>query len=303
VAAALAGPVQFLLVYRLIRAAWPGLSDVMGLLPAAFAVPAFLSLVAVLKSVPKTSPARLTQLAWFGGAGLFFVTLIFPVQFDRQWITIGWALEGAALCWLFRRLPHPGLRLVGVGLLLAAFARLALNSAVLGYYPRGTWPILNWYLYTYGLTILSLFAAARWLAPPRDRLLGYSAPVLLVTLGTVLAFLLVNIQIADFFAEPGERTLAFKFAGNFARDMTYSIAWALFALGLLIAGLWKELPAARYCAIALLSVTVLKLFFHDLARLEQLYRIGALVGVAVIAMVASFLYQRFSAARPTNQSG
>ena len=50
----------------------------------------------------------MTQLAWFGGVALFFITLIFPIQFDRQWITIGWALEGAALLWLFHRVPHRG---------------------------------------------------------------------------------------------------------------------------------------------------------------------------------------------------
>ena len=51
--------------------------------------------------------------------------------------------------------------------------------------------------------------------------------------------------------------------------------------------------AGRYAAIALLAVALLKLFFHDLARLEALYRIGALFGVAAIATVASFAYQRF----------
>jgi len=45
-----------------------------------------------------------------------------------------------------------------------------------------------------------------------------------------------------------------------------------------------------------LSAALLKLFFHDLARLGQLYRIGAFIGVAVIAMLASFAYQRFFAA-------
>ena len=44
-------------------------------------------------------------------------------------------------------------------------------------------------------------------------------------------------------------------------------------------------------------MTILKLFFHDLARLDQLYRIGAFVAVAAIAMLASFAYQRFYAAR------
>jgi uncharacterized membrane protein len=111
----------------------------------------------------------------------------------------------------------------------------------------------------------------------------------------VLSFLLVNIEIADYFSDPGS-TLTFQFSGNFARDMTYSIAWALFALVLLVIGIGRRSRAPRYAGLGLLGVTILKLFFHDLARLDQLYRIGAFVAVAAIAMLASFAYQRFYAA-------
>jgi uncharacterized membrane protein len=292
-AAALAGPLQFFLLHRLIKAAYP--NEVMGLLPAAFALPPLLSLMVVVKNASAASKARLTQVAWFGGVALFFVTLIFPVQFERQWITLGWALEGAALLWLFQRVPHAGLRLAGAGLLLAAFVRLALNPAVLGYHPRSATAIFNWYLYAYGIVTVCLFAGARLLAPPRHQILGVNAPPLLTGLGTVLAFLLVNIEIADYFSDPGS-TLTFQFSGNFARDMTYSIAWALFALVLLVIGIARRSRATRYAGLGLLSVTILKLFFHDLARLDQLYRIGAFVAVAAIAMLASFAYQRFYAA-------
>jgi uncharacterized membrane protein len=58
-------------------------------------------------------------------------------------------------------------------------------------------------------------------------------------------------------------------------------------------GIIRKIPASRYAGLALLSVTLLKLFFHDLAHLGQLYRVGALIGVAVIAMLASLAYQRF----------
>jgi uncharacterized membrane protein len=246
--------------------------------------------------------ARLNQLAWFGGAALFFITLVFPVQFDRQWLTVAWALEGAALLWLFHRVPHAGLRATGVVLLVAAFARLALNPAVLAYHPRSG-AILNWYLYAFGTVIACLFLGARLLAPPRERTLGVNAPALLATLGTVLAFLLLNVEIANFFAAPGARTLVFEFSGNFARDMTYTIAWAVFALGLLLASFRKNLRFGRYAALALLGVALLKLFFHDLARLEALYRIGALFAVAVIAIVASFAYQRFLPGHDKKPSG
>ncbi|MEA3212022.1 MAG: hypothetical protein QOE70_5079 [Chthoniobacter sp.] len=292
-AAAISGPLHFYLVHRLLKLAWP--NPMMGLVPAAFAVPSILALVALVKSTPAGSPARQTQLAWFGGVALFFITLIFPIQFDRQWITIGWALEGVALCWLFHRIAHPGLRLVGVGLLVVAFARLALNPAVLSYHARSPVAIFNWYLYAYGLVSVCLFAGARLLAPPHHVVFRRNAPPLLCALGTVLAFLLVNIEIADYFTTPGAPVVTFEFSGNLARDMSYSMAWALFALLLLIIGIAKKLPAVRYAGIGLLSVTLLKLFLHDLAQLDALYRIGALVVVAIVAILASFLYQRFLA--------
>jgi uncharacterized membrane protein len=291
--AALVGLPQFFLIHRLVKAVWP--NDVMGLLPAAFAIPPIVSLAIVLKKIPADSEARLAQLAWFGGIALFFTTLICPIQFNHQWITIGWALEGAALLWLFHRVPHPGLQLTGVGLLVVAFVRLALNPAVLAYHQRSDTPIFNWYLYTYGIVTICLFAGAKFLAPPRNLVLNSNTQPLLATLGTVLAFLLMNIEIADYFSEPGS-TLTFQFNDNFARDMSYSIAWALFALVLLVIGIGRKIPATRYAAMGLLCVTILKLFFHDLARLNQLYRIGAFIGVAIIAMLASFAYQKFFAA-------
>ena len=198
---------------------------------------------------------------------MFFITLIFPIQFDRQWITIGWALEGAALLWLFHRVPHPGLRLTGVGLLVAAFVRLALNPAVLEYHAAqrdADFQLVS--LHLRHRDHLRCLPGARLLAPPRNLVLKSNAPARPRPLGTVLAFLLLNIEIADYFSEPGS-TLTFQFSGNFARDMTYSIAWALFALVLLVFGIIRKIPAARYAAMALLCVTLLKLFFHDLAQL------------------------------------
>jgi uncharacterized membrane protein len=298
--AALAGPLQFYLIYQLVRTAYP--NRVPGLVPAVFALPPLLCLFMLLKRTPLTSAARNAQLALFGGAALFFITLIFPIQFDRQWITVGWALEGAALCWLFHRVPHPGLRLAGVGLLVIVFVRLALNPAVLSYHPRAAFPILNWYLYTYGIGTACLFAAARLLAPPRNRVLGQNVRPLLYTLGTALAFFILNIEIADYFSTPGIAALTFQFSGNFARDMSYSIAWALFALLLLIVGIRKRIAATRYAGLALLGIAVVKLFFHDLSQLDQLYRIGAFIAVAVIAILASFLYQRFLAGATKNET-
>jgi uncharacterized membrane protein len=288
---ALAVPLHFPLVYQAVSVSYP--NGYMGLLPALLAIPMGLGLRYVWRHWAATSPHRQSVLAWYGGSTLFFITLIFPIQFEREWLTIGWALEGAALLWLFHRVPHPGLPMTGVGLLVSAFVRLALNPAVLEYHPRGDWPILNWYLYSYGIVTACLMSGARLLARPRHLVWRWNIPPVLYGLGTVLAFLLVNIEIADYFSAGTSRT--FQFSGNFARDMTYSLAWALFGLGLLVVGMARRLTAPRFAGLGLLSITLLKLFFHDLSQLGQLYRIGAFIGVAIILILASFLYQRFLA--------
>ena len=291
IAAAVAGPGAFSLVYRLVGQSWP--NELMGLLPAGFAIAPLCGLAFIVKRHGVENPARLKQLAWFGGVTLLFITLIFPIQFEKQWLTIGWALEGAALCWLFRRVPHPGLRGVGAVLLVAAFTRLALNPAVLEYQVRGDIPILNWQLYAYSLSALAMFLAAAWMVPPAHLWDKLNLRGLFASLGVILLFLLLNIEIADAFTLPGQASTLFDGGGDLARDMTLTISWGLFALALLVVGIWKHQPPARYAGIGLLVVTLLKLFLHDLSNIDSVYRIGALIGVALIALVVSFLYQRF----------
>lgn len=297
--AALAGVVQFLAVYWTFLRLWP--ESPRAWVPALFAVIPLVSFFILQRGVFRAAPAeaRRNQLAWLGGVALFFLTLIIPVQLRRQWITIGWALEGVALLWFFRRLPHPGLRLAAVALLSAAFVRLALNPAVLEYHARSDVAVFNWYLYTYGVVTLCLFVGARLLARMDSAAMLFART--LVALGTVLAFLLLNIEIADFFSVPGTRVLTFQFSGNLARDMSYTIGWAVFAFGLLLISMWQRAPAGRSGALALFAVTVAKLFLHDLAHLSALHRIGALFAVAVIAIGASVAYQRFLGTQEADQ--
>ncbi len=297
--AALALPLHFSLIYQLCKANLPAFYY-LGLVPAVCALPAFAGVVWLLKRIPPDNEGRDALLALFGGVGLFFITLIFPIQFEKQWLTVAWALEGVALLWLFHRVPHPGLPLVGVVLLCVSFARLAFNGAVFSYHPRSDTPLLNWYLYTYGIVTVCLFAGARLLARPRNLVRDFNVLPLLYSLGTVLAFMLVNIEIADYFSE-GTRTTFELFGGGLSRekqlgrDMTYSLAWAAFAFLLLVIGFKQRVIAARRAGMALLSVTLLKLFFHDLWQLGGLYRIGSLIGLAVVLMLVSMFYQKFLA--------
>lgn len=243
--------------------------------------------------------AGLAQRAWAGGLAIWFITLIFPFQFDYEWLTLAWALEGAGLCWLFTRLPHDGLRLTGFGLSVIAFARLLLLGTVLDYesIPLGL-PMSVWLLISFGMSSAALMAGAHWLKSPHHLWREIPLRALLWIGGGVLLFLLVNLQIANAFTPTGAHHLTLQFGGNFARDMSYSIAWGLFSLGLLVIGFWKETAGARYAAVGLLLVTLAKLFLHDLDQVGSIYRIGAFLVVSVIALGASFLYQRAGRKNP-----
>lgn len=292
--AAVAAPMQFWLLKDSTDPILP--AHFHGLVPALFALPSLGILYWQARALPRDAAKRNTLLALSGGTALFFLTLIFPVQFHRQWITIGWAMEGAALIWLFRRIPHNGLRALGVLLLVAAFVRLSpLNIEQFTYQPRTGTILWNWYLYTYGLVTACLFTGMRWLAPPHDRLVGIQVRAVLAGLGIALAFLLVNIEIADAFST-GTR-IHFEFSGHLGRDMTYSLAWAAFAFVVMAVGIGRRVPALRYAGIGLLVITVFKLFLHDVWSLGGLYRIGALIGLALVLIPVSYLYQRFLAPR------
>ncbi len=176
-------------------------------------------------------------------------------------------------------------------LLVVAFVRLALNPEVLSYHPRSGRAIFNWYLYTYGVTTACLLSGARLLAAPHERLAGVHVQGWLYGLGTVLAFLLLNIEIADYFSTGP--MLTFQFSGNLAQDMTYSLAWASFAFGVFMLGIRNKAVPPRWAGLGLLTATMLKLFLHDLWRLGGLYRVGSLIGLAVVLILVSFIYQRF----------
>jgi hypothetical protein len=243
----------------------------------------------------------LGRLALVGGATLALVTVAIPLQLQQQWITIGWALEGAALAWLYRRVPHRGLLFWALGLLGAVFVRLAMNPEVLIYEPRGPMRILNWYLYAYLICAAAFLLAAWWFSKTDDRLgvLPGRASQVLPAGAVVLLFLLLNIQIADFYATG--RTVMFQFGASVSQDLTYTIGWLAFGMALLAACIYLGSRAGRIAALALVAITTFKCFLFDLSQLEGLYRVGSFVGLALALALISLALQKFVLARPEAQ--
>lgn len=245
---------------------------------------------------------RVSVQAWFGGSALTLLAVAIPLQLDREWITVGWALLALGLLLLWRRVDHVGLKLVALGLAVAVAIRLLVNPEVLGYHePRAPFglPVLGWLLYTYLLPAAALLLGARVLERheiPRRRTwepFGARPWVagILGGLAVAIGFAWINLTIFDAFAD-GNR-LRIDLGRMPARDLTLSVAWALFAIGLLVAGVARSSKVLRWSSLAMLFATIAKVFLYDLGELEDLYRVASLVGLAFSLLAVSVLYQRF----------
>jgi len=270
-----------------------GFSAYVGAVPVFEGAVLALLLRALLRIEPRDG-RDLGRLAIVAGAALAFATVAIPVQLKQQWITIGWALEGAALAWLYRRIPHRGLLYSAMALLSVVFVRLALNPAVFIYEPRGM-RVFNWYLYAYLICSVAIFVAAWWLSRTDDRLLfagdWAKGSTLLPPAGVILLFILLNIEIADFYATGPEIT--FRFGVSIAQDLTYTIGWLIFGLGMLAAGIYLGSRPGRMAAVALIAVTTFKAFLYDMGSLEGLAQVASFVGLAISLALVALALQKF----------
>jgi uncharacterized membrane protein len=305
ISSALAGPNFFFPLYRAAVLAWG--EAYIGALPLILAALSVAAVAGIRRAFPAAAEGmpearrRLGYLALFSAVAMGFVALAIPLQLERQWITVALALEAAALWWLFVRLPHPGLKYFGLALYACVGVRLLANPAVLRYEERGL-PILNWLLYTYGVPALSCLAgaallrraeAARGVSPRDDFLPGdrrQMAPAVTV-LGLVLLFALINLEIIDWFST--SRFVELSMERQLARDLAMSVAWGIYAMALLVLGLWRQVRALRFLSLGFLLLTVAKVFLYDLSALEGGYRILSFLGLGVSLILVSLLYQRF----------
>jgi uncharacterized membrane protein len=72
-----------------------------------------------------------------------------------------------------------------------------------------------------------------------------------------------------------------------------SILWSIFALSLILRGIAKNETSVRYLGLALFAIVSGKVFFVDLARLDQFYRIVAFVILGVMLLAGSFVYLKY----------
>lgn len=72
-----------------------------------------------------------------------------------------------------------------------------------------------------------------------------------------------------------------------------SILWGVYSLLLISYGIWQNKKHFRIGAIALFSVTLIKLFFYDISHLNTISKTIVFVSLGILLLIISFLYNKF----------
>jgi uncharacterized membrane protein len=75
-------------------------------------------------------------------------------------------------------------------------------------------------------------------------------------------------------------------------QLLLSALWAITGVTALVVGLRRDDRALRLGSLALLLVTIGKVFLYDLAALTSLYRVGSFIGLGLLLLVAAGIWQR-----------
>jgi uncharacterized membrane protein len=220
----------------------------------------------------------------YAGLALTFVTLAIPIRLDGKWLTIGWAVEGAVLVWSGLRIRIAALRYAGFVLFIITAGRLVIISIPAGQF------LLNARFATF-IVAVACFLASCYFARAEGAQLEEQEQIII--LGTaiaanILALAALSLEVWDLF----QRIPSLGIDAELAQQLGLSMLWLVYALALIVAGVWKKSAVLRWQALTLLGIVIVKVFIFDLSSLERFYRIMSFILLGLALLMISFYYQR-----------
>lgn len=109
--------------------------------------------------------------------------------------------------------------------------------------------------------------------------------LVLLGVGSVAILYAVSLTIVDLLqddaAEPSQ-----------SAQVALSMFWGIVALVAIVIGLVGDVRELRYGGLALLGLSVAKVFAYDLSELDSLYRVLSFIAVGIVLLVGAYAYQR-----------
>lgn len=216
----------------------------------------------------------------FRTAGFFERGVITNVFFAAALLTVC-----AGRFWSRRALLWSGSLLFAIALFRVFYFDFFVANPFLASGQRvGEEPFFNALLLPYALPLLWLWLEER----PALRIATLPAGVKGL-MGLLLAFMLATSEVRQFFHGTDLRAGATENAEIY----TYSAVWLLLGAGLLLAGTLKKNKPLRIASLAVMILTVGKVFLYDAGELTGLFRVASFLGLGLSLLALSWFYSRF----------
>jgi uncharacterized membrane protein len=190
-------------------------------------------------------------------------------------------LRGAGPVWI------AGAVLLGAAAVQLGLGHLIAMNPLLTGEAVGDWPGVN----LLGLGYLAPALALGWLAREGRVRLGAEWRLALSLGAFALGFVWLTLETRRAFQ--GSVVLIDGRATTGGEIYAYSAVWIVAALGLLAVGILRGEGLWRKAALAVLAVTVLKVFLYDMGDLTGLLRVASFLGLGLALIGLGFLYRRF----------
>lgn len=207
----------------------------------------------------------------------------FPLALGRNFLVAAWAAQGVAMIWIAVRVKSPFLRFLGdVFFLLAALRWMLFELKPNFLHPS----VYDFDTFSGRLLTLGVLTAAAFFA---GRLLHSGGEDEQRSGNCFLSFGVAGL----FLYLTAETWWLLRFELPSAEAGGVSVLWGLFALAAVAVGVVRRLRPLRRLGLILFLVTVIKIFFYDLARVDSFYRIIAFILLGVALLAGAFVYIKF----------
>ena len=209
------------------------------------------------------------------GVGLSGVTL--ALALDGPALVAGWSAEAVILAWVARRTGEQRALVFSFVFLGLAALHTVVDEAPPDSLIEGVadLPVAVAAVLCVGIAALIVSQLVE-LVDVRLVLLG---------VGSVAILYAVSLTIVDLVqgdaAEPSQ-----------SAQVALSMFWGIVALVAIVVGLVRDVRELRYGGLALLGLSVAKVFAYDLSELDSLYRVLSFIVVGIVLLVGAYAYQR-----------
>jgi len=234
----------------------------------------------------------------FLGLGLTCLTVAIPIQLKQNWITVGWSVEAAVLTWVGFHLDSSKTRRAALLIVtMVVFRLLFLDSSFSGAFADDFTFLFNKRGMAFAAAVLSIFAMAYLYRRNREKLADiehWLTGGLFIGANLLVLFFLTT-EISSSFEADYYRASDYQLKRDIRSRMQLSISalWGFYSIVLVTVGILRRVQPLRLLAIILFAATIVKVFFVDLGEMEKIYRIIASIGLGVILLAVSMMYQRY----------